>query len=91
MSRDESGSLWRLSPHLPETHGRYTDKYVFRLNEGNINNRTLTRLDSFVGAIVEKRPLRLRSLLRRTLLRRHDKRKVNVRSDYQVCVIGEGE
>lgn len=35
--------------------------------------------------------LRLHSLLRRTLLQRHDQRKVDFHSDYQVYVIGEGE
>ena len=35
--------------------------------------------------------LRLHFLLRSTLLHRHDKRKVNFHSDYQVYVIGKSE
>jgi hypothetical protein len=42
--------------HISPKHtGRYTDEFAWRLNEGNVKNHTLTRLDSFVGAIVNKR------------------------------------
>lgn len=35
--------------------GRYVDEFAFRLNEGNVKNRTLDRLDSFVTATAGKR------------------------------------
>jgi transposase-like protein len=34
---------------------RYVDEFAFRLNEGNVKNHTLTRLDSFVDGTVGKR------------------------------------
>jgi len=34
---------------------RYVDEFTFRLNEGNVENHTLVRLDSFVDAIRGKR------------------------------------
>ncbi len=34
---------------------RYVDEFTFRLNDGDVKNHTLDRLDSFVGAIVGKR------------------------------------
>lgn len=34
---------------------RYVDEFTFRLNEGNVENHTLTRLDSFVSATAGKR------------------------------------
>lgn len=34
---------------------RYVDEFTFRLNEGNVANHTLSRLDSFVDASVGKR------------------------------------
>ena len=37
--------------HLP----RYVDEFTFRLNDGNVKNRTLDRLDSFVTASAGKR------------------------------------
>ena len=42
--------------HISPKHtGRYTDEFGWRLNEGNVKNHTLERLDSFVGAIRGKR------------------------------------
>jgi hypothetical protein len=32
------------------TFGRYVNEFTFRLNEGNVKNHTLTRLESLVGA-----------------------------------------
>jgi transposase-like protein len=34
---------------------RYVDEFTFRLNEGNVRNHTLTRLDSFIDGTVGKR------------------------------------
>jgi transposase-like protein len=34
---------------------RYVDEFSFRLNEGNVKNHTLTRLDSFVDGVAGKR------------------------------------
>jgi transposase-like protein len=46
------GTFHHVSPkHL----GRYTDEFAWRLNEGNVKNHTLERLDSFVGAVSGKR------------------------------------
>lgn len=39
----------------PKHLGRYVDEFSFRLNEGNVKNHTLTRLDSFVDATAGKR------------------------------------
>ena len=36
-------------------HLANVDEFTFRLNEGNVENHTLTRLDSFVDATVGKR------------------------------------
>ncbi len=42
--------------HVSRKHlGRYVDEFAFRLNEGNVKNHTLTRLDSFVDAMAGKR------------------------------------
>jgi hypothetical protein len=42
--------------HISPKHtGRYVDEFTFRLNDGNVKNRTLDRLDSFVGATAGKR------------------------------------
>ncbi len=42
--------------HASRKHlGRYVDEFTFRLNAGNVALHTLTRLDSFVSAIVGKR------------------------------------
>src|ERR1700678_1203620 len=42
--------------HTSQTHlGRYVDEFSFRLNEGNVKNHTLTRLDSFVDGVAGKR------------------------------------
>jgi transposase-like protein len=42
--------------HASEKHlGRYVDEFAFRLNEGNVKNHTLTRLDSFVDGVAGKR------------------------------------
>jgi transposase-like protein len=35
--------------------GRYVDEFSFRLNEGNVKNHTLVRLDSFVDGVAGKR------------------------------------
>ena len=34
---------------------RYVDEFTFRLNEGNVENHTLARLNSFVDATSGKR------------------------------------
>ena len=39
----------------PKHLGRYVDEFAFRLNEGNVKNHTLSRLDSFVSAVPGKR------------------------------------
>jgi transposase-like protein len=39
----------------PKHLGRYVDEFAFRLNEGNVKNHTLTRLDSFVDGVAGKR------------------------------------
>jgi transposase-like protein len=39
----------------PKHLERYVDEFSFRLNEGNVKNHTLTRLDSFVDATAGKR------------------------------------
>jgi transposase-like protein len=39
----------------PKHLGRYVDEFSFRLNEGNVKNHTLTRLDSFVTGVAGKR------------------------------------
>lgn len=39
----------------PKHLGRYVDEFSFRLNEGNVKNHTLTRLDSFVTGTAGKR------------------------------------
>jgi transposase-like protein len=39
----------------PKHLGRYVDEFSFRLNEGNVKNHTLTRLDSFVTSVAGKR------------------------------------
>jgi transposase-like protein len=42
--------------HTSQKHlGRYVDEFSFRLNEGNVKNHTLTRLDSFVAGVAGKR------------------------------------
>ena len=42
--------------HISPKHtGRYVDEFTFRLNDGNVKNRTLDRLDSFVRATADKR------------------------------------
>jgi transposase-like protein len=42
--------------HASAKHlGRYVDEFAFRLNEGNVKNHTLTRLDSFVDGVAGKR------------------------------------
>lgn len=52
LKRGVYGTFHHVSPkHL----GRYTDEFAWRLNEGNVKNHTLERLDSFVGAISGKR------------------------------------
>src|SRR5580658_2729773 len=38
----------------PKHLGRYVDEFSFRLNEGNVKNHTLTRLDSFVEGAAGK-------------------------------------
>jgi len=39
----------------PKHLDRYVDEFSFRLNEGNVKNHTLTRLDSFVDGTGGKR------------------------------------
>ena len=52
MKRGPIGVYHHASPkHL----GRYVDEFSFRLNEGNVKNHTLTRLDSFVDGVAGKR------------------------------------
>jgi transposase-like protein len=52
MKRGLIGVYHHASPkHLD----RYVDEFSFRLNEGNVKNHTLTRLDSFVEATAGKR------------------------------------
>jgi transposase-like protein len=52
MKRGIYGVYHHTSPkHL----GRYVDEFSFRLNEGNVKNHTLTRLDSFVDGVAGKR------------------------------------
>jgi transposase-like protein len=42
--------------HASQKHlGRYVDEFSFRLNEGNVKNHTLARLDSFVDGVAGKR------------------------------------
>lgn len=42
--------------HASAKHlGRYVDEFTWRLNEGNVKIHSLTRLDSFIDAIVGKR------------------------------------
>lgn len=42
--------------HTSRKHlARYVDEFSFRLNDGNVKNHTLTRLDSFVRATAGKR------------------------------------
>ena len=44
------------SKHASKKHlFRYIDEFTFRLNEGNVENHTTRRLDSFVDATVGKR------------------------------------
>jgi hypothetical protein len=51
LGRHHSASKFVSPKHL----GRYVDEFAFRLNEGNIKNHTLTRLDSFVDGVAGKR------------------------------------
>ncbi len=52
LKRGLTGVYHHASPkHLD----RYIDEFAFRLNEGNVKNHTLTRLDSFVDGVVGKR------------------------------------
>ncbi|MGO9134899.1 MAG: IS1595 family transposase [Methylovirgula sp.] len=39
----------------PKHLERYVDEFSFRLNDGNVKNHTLTRLDSFVDGVAGKR------------------------------------
>jgi transposase-like protein len=42
--------------HASKKHlGRYVDEFAFRLNEGNVKNHTMSRLQSLVGAVKGKR------------------------------------
>jgi transposase-like protein len=42
--------------HASQKHlSRYVDEFTFRLNEGNVRNHTLTRLDSFIDGMAGKR------------------------------------
>ncbi len=52
MKRGLIGVYHHASPkHLD----RYVDEFTFRLNEGNVKNHTMTRLDSFVAGAAGKR------------------------------------
>lgn len=52
LKRGVYGTYHHISP---KHTARYTDEFAWRLNEGNVKNHTLERLDSFVGAVVGKR------------------------------------
>jgi transposase-like protein len=52
LKRGVYGTYHHISP---KHTSRYTDEFAWRLNEGNVKNHTLERLDSFVGAVVGKR------------------------------------
>jgi len=48
--------IYGVYHHISPKHtGRYADEFAFRLNEGNVKNHTIERLDSFVTAISGKR------------------------------------
>jgi len=48
--------IYGVYHHTSEKHlGRYVDEFAFRLNEGNVKNHTLTRLDSFLDGVAGKR------------------------------------
>ena len=48
--------IYGVYHHTSKKHlGRYVDEFAFRLNEGNVKNHTLTRLDSFVDGVAGKR------------------------------------
>lgn len=50
--KEIAGVYHHVSPkHLD----RYVDEFSFRLNEGNVKNHTLVRLDSFVQGAKGKR------------------------------------
>jgi hypothetical protein len=52
MKRGLIGVYHHASPkHL----GRYVDEFAFRLNDGNVERHTMSRLDSFVDGIAGKR------------------------------------
>jgi transposase-like protein len=52
MKRGLIGVYHHASPkHL----GRYVDEFAFRLNDGNVERHTLSRLDSFVDGVAGKR------------------------------------
>lgn len=52
LKRGVYGTYHHISP---KHTARYTGEFAWRLNEGNVKNHTLERLDSFVGAISGKR------------------------------------
>ena len=48
--------IYGVYHHTSQKHlGRYVDEFSFRLNEGNVKNHTLTRLNSFVDGVTGKR------------------------------------
>jgi transposase-like protein len=48
--------IYGVYHHTSEWHlHRYVDEFAFRLNEGNVKNHTLTRLNSFVDGVAGKR------------------------------------
>src|SRR5215471_3815465 len=48
--------IYGVYHHTSQKHlGRYVDEFSFRLNEGNVKNHTLVRLDSFVDGAAGKR------------------------------------
>ena len=54
--REACGGLHGVYHHASKKHlFRYVDEFMFRLNEGAVENHTLERLDSFVSATAGKR------------------------------------
>ncbi|MGP0092675.1 MAG: IS1595 family transposase [Xanthobacteraceae bacterium] len=48
--------IYGVYHHTSDKHlARYVDEFAFRLNEGNVKNHTLTRLDSFIDGVAGKR------------------------------------
>jgi transposase-like protein len=48
--------IYGVYHHTSDKHlARYVDEFAFRLNEGNVKNHTLVRLDSFIDGVAGKR------------------------------------